>query len=145
MSDLIDNKKIDQAVSFGSDLSLDLTLLPGQIWFWGAQEATALELSLTAKADLEQKHAELYTRYRETAAKAAEKTTEASIDAKIELDPEYRRYTEKLIRAEGHLRQCKAAVEALRKKSDMAVQLSYNHRAQIQASLEPAPSPRRNG
>lgn len=142
MSNLIDDRKIEQAVSFGPDLTLDLTLLPGQIWFWGAQEATALELSLTAKADLEQKHAELYTRYRDLAAKAAEKVTEASIDAKIELDPEFRRYSANLIRAEGHLRQCKAAVEALRKKSDMAVQLSYNHRAQIGAGLEPAPARR---
>jgi len=133
------------AVSFSKDLDADLSSLPGQVWHWGNLEAEAQSAYLTAKADQDQKHAECYKRFKETAQRSEQKATEAMIDAQIELDPEYRRYVTKAIEAEANVRRIKAVVEALRTKRDTAVQLAYNHRAQVVLGDADSVASRRRG
>lgn len=122
---------VTAAVQFTKDINADLTALPEQTWHWGNMEAAAQEAFLTARADQDQKHAECYKRMKEAAQRAEQKTTEAMIDAQVELDPEYRRYVMKAIEAESNVRRIKAVVEALRCKRDTAVQIAYNHRSQV--------------
>ena len=134
----IDENAIQSAVTFSKDIDFDMEELPGLLWHWGRLEADAQELHLTVKADLEQKHAEIYKRLKDFANRTGEKITEAQLNAQIELDIEYRHCVSAVIEADGRARRFKAVVESLRAKRDLIIQLAYNHRAQISAGVEVA-------
>lgn len=132
---------IVSALGVGADLDAEFRRMPGLLWHWGNLEATAIEMQLQAKADMEQKHAEVYKRLR---ADKSEKLTESGLEAGIETDPEYSRYRVKYIQAEGNAKRMRAAVLALMSKSRMLEQLGNNSISQQRAGISDS-SKRRAG
>ena len=119
------------------DLDTEFQSLPSKLWKWGRLEGDAQEQLLTAKADLEQKYAEIYKRYRGRKDPGTGKAlSEGAIEAEIETDPEYVRYRAAHIKAEGDARRLKAALTALIAQRDMLIQLGAAHRAQMQIDAQ---------
>ena len=149
MSVLDTSYDIGEALAVGVDLDAEFRRMGQLIYHFGSLEADAAGLALTAKADLEQKEAEVYKRVRDGALKAsakADKLTEAGIEAMIRLDPEVIRYRNRSIEADVRAKKMRAATWALMAKQKMLDQLGYGHQAQIRAGMDqtvPVPEPRR--
>ena len=130
---------IGEALAVGPDLDAEFRRMGQLIYHFGSLEADAAGLALGAKADLEQKEAEVYKRVRDGAMKASskvDKLTEAGIEAMIRLDPEVIRYRHRSIESEVRAKKMRAATWALMAKQKMLDQLGYGHQAQIKAGMD---------
>jgi len=119
-----------RTTTVSDDLDRDLRDLPRQTAHWGWLAAEAHQASLSAKADKDHQYATVYARLKAVkgATGRSEGLTEAALEAKVELDPEYRHYVAKWIEAEGNAKRLQAAVMALQVKNSSLMQLGANER-----------------
>lgn len=120
-----------------SENNLDTAMMQqAGLFAWHAAEAARAEAQhARVKLRFEVVEAKLYDRHRKALALTGEKVTEKMVENAVKLDPEYLQAKNLVIEAEMLSGFNKAAVEALRHRKDMIVQLGADRREESKGQV----------
>lgn len=126
----LDDLKVDE-----SHINDILEKQPSRYVFWSKMAAMTRVLLDKAKQDLEKYEAQMYTFIRSDMANRGERPTEATISAKIRLDPRRQEKLAELLRAKLQYDHMATIKEAFSMRTHMLMSISANLREEWESSL----------
>lgn len=95
--------------------------------FWNERFSKASRLHAGQKLERERCEAQISMAVRSASTKA----TVGEVEARVKLDPEYKKFREAELDAEVEAERINGVLQALRGKKDMLVQMGYHQRAEM--------------
>ncbi len=129
----LDDEYLKQCVRINAeDMSTEFEEIPGELAYWNAQYARALQAHLTAEIDVKVTKARVYNALVEAAiASGGKKPTEDYLKSQVDANEDYVEIQYTAAAAEAKKNELYGKLDAIRSKKEMLISLGAHLRAEM--------------